>query len=159
LEVAALFNSDAAVAALLSRNNIRDWAELNPQQTGVLLQQTERDKQAANLALAGEALQQVGATDRAQREIDYYKWANKESQKGERRRSSLALLGSLQGVGTAGRRLGISPAQMASVDPNAMLQNLNSLVSGLGTLGNPSPDYARYLSQAYQYVPGMARSS
>lgn len=154
-----MFDPNGAAAVLFAKNHIKDWAELNPRQTGALLAQTARDNQAANLALAGEALQQMGATDRAQRELDYYKWANKESQKETRRRNSLALLGSLQGVGTAGRRLGISPAQMASVDPNSMLQNLNSLVSGLGQFGNPSADYARYMSQALQYVPGMARSS
>jgi hypothetical protein len=156
-----VFNSDAAVAALLSRNNIRDWGELNPQQTGLLLQQTERDKQAATLALAQIGLQQMGETDRTKRALDYNKWETQERLKQGKRDRSLALIGglsALSGVGTAGRRLGISPTQMASVDPNSMLQSLNAMVGGLGQYGNSSTDYARYFQQASQYVPAMART-
>lgn len=156
-----MFNSDAAVAALLSKNNARDWAELNPQQTALLLQQTERDKQATLQALSIEGMQQIGATERAKQEIDYYKWANKEAQKSKRRDNAITLLsglGSLTSGGTAGRRLGISPAQMVSVDPNTLLQSLNSFASGLNQYGNAAPDYASRLAQAMQYVPGMARS-
>lgn len=156
-----VFNSDTAVAALLSKNNVRDWAELNPQQTALLLQQTERDKQATLQAIGIEGMQQIGATERAKQEIDLTKWATKQAQQSRRRESALTALsglGSLASGGTAGRRLGISPAQMTSVDPNALLQSLNSFASGLNQYGNASPDYASRLAQALQYVPGMARS-
>lgn len=156
-----MFNSDAAVAALLSRNNIRDWAELNPQQTGLLLQQTERDKQTANLALAQAGLGQMGETARTKMVLEARRKETQDLLKRDRRDRTLSLIGglsALSGVGTAGRRLGIPPTQMANADPNSILQNLNAMLGGLGQYGNSSADYARYLQQGYQYIPGMART-
>ena len=154
--MAALFNSDAAVAALLSRNNIRDWAELNPQQTGVLLQQTERDRQAANVALAGEALQQMGATDRVKREIDYNKWVAQELQKTRRRDNAVALLG---GLGTtAGGRLGYTPRQMRTLGSGDLLASVNQGVAQAAMLGNPSQLYANFWAPIASQAAGVARS-
>lgn len=157
-----MFNSDAAVAALLSRNNVRDWADLNPSQTGVLLQQVQRDNQAANLALAQTGLQEMGATQRNRDTIDWYKWQDEQSRKSRRREASINLigsLGSLAGIGTAGRRLGVSPAQMTSVDPNALLQSINTFTGGLTQLGSTSADYAPFLASAAQYMPGLSSAS
>lgn len=151
-----MFNSDAAVAALLSRNNIRDWAELNPQQTGVLLQQTERDRQAANVALAGEALQQMGATDRVKREIDYNKWVAQELQKTRRRDNAVALLG---GLGTtAGGRLGYTPRQMRTLGSGDLLASVNQGVAQAAMLGNPSQLYANFWAPIASQAAGVARS-
>jgi hypothetical protein len=160
----AVFNSDAAVAALLSRDNARGWREvaLPDQPTGALLQQAARDNQAANLALAQVGLQQMGETGRTKRMLDYNKWELQErlkQSKRDRTQSLISGLSALSGIGTAGRRLGLSPAQITSVDPNSILQSVNSMISGLGTFGNPSSDYARYFQQAAQYIPGMARTS
>lgn len=157
-----MFNSDAAVAALLSRNNVRDWAELNPSQTGLLLQQVERDNQAANLALAQIGLQEMGATQRNKDTIDWNKWQYKENQKQQRREKASNLLGNLSsliGVGTAGRRLGVPPAQMGSVDPLALLQSVNAFAGGLTQIGSTSADYAPFLAQAAQYMPGLSSAN
>lgn len=148
-----MFNSDAAVAALLSRNNVRDWNELNQPLTGALLQQNLRDNQAANLALAGSALEQIGANERTKQTIDWYKWQDAQTRKSRRQELALSLLG---GVGTAGRRVGVTPSQMATIDPNTLLQSLNAFNAGLTTLGDTSPDYASRVAQAAQYMPGLA---
>lgn len=156
-----MFNSDAAVATLLSRNNARDWNELNQPLTGALLQQNLRDNQAANLALAGSALEQAGALERNKQTIDWYKYQDQEARKSRRRETAAALIAELGATGgsTAGRRLGLQPSQLAYADPNTLLQGLNSFFGGLTQLGTTSADYAPNFTAAAQYMPGLANSS
>lgn len=141
-----------AIAAA-TRDNIGSWLALNKQSTSENLQQSLRDNQAVNLALAGSALEQIGANERTKQTIDWYKWQDAQTRKSRRQELALSLLG---GVGTAGRRVGVTPSQMATIDPNALLQSLNAFNAGLTTLGDTSPDYASRVAQAAQYMPGLA---
>lgn len=161
-----MFDSSAAIAALANKNHVQDWAALNPQTTGMLLQQTERDKQAANLAMAQTALVGSAEMKKTKAILDYNKWELKERLKANKNDNSqrmLALLGSLGsfggGGGFAGNRMGISPANLGRASATSLLQEMNAMASGLGTFGDSSADYASNLAQALQYVPGMRRSS
>lgn len=147
-----MFSTD--VTPLLSKNNVRDWAELNQPQTAAFLQQVQRDNQSASLALAQSGLSELGATARNQQTIDYQKWVNEQNRKYRNRESALALVSGLGS--TAGRRLGYGPSQLSNADPNAILQSLNGFFGGLDQVGDTANGYARSLAQIAQYMPGVS---
>ena len=149
-------SSGVAAAALFGQDHVARWLALNERDTARSLNQVEQGKQAANVALAGEALQQMGATDRVKREIDYNKWVAQELQKTRRRDNAVALLG---GLGTtAGGRLGYTPRQMRTLGSGDLLASVNQAVAQAAMLGNPSQLYANFWAPIASQAAGVARS-
>lgn len=152
-----MFNSDSAVAALIGRSNpIAEWLQLNPQSTTAALQQSQRDKEAANLTLAAGALPVMGELEATRMTLDARAKELELARKATRRSNALTALSGLAGLGgsrPAGSRMGISADQLRSFRPEDLLSSLNSTVSQLNAFGNTTPDYASRLSKIFQYTP------
>lgn len=150
-----MFDSSGAIAALMSRNHIADWAALMERnQTAKQLQEVGTRNFLANANLAQAAASDLGQLAYLDKQQKYYLGKEQRDRRAANRQLGLqALIGAASGF--AGDRLGLNLGAMPSFDANSLLRAANDRYSQISTLLDPNPDLAGPIGQMAAMARGI----